>query len=404
LRILFSYTDWKGYSGGPLVNAVRLLPKLAQIGHEVHALVRYKGSPSTREFMESNDVIFHSYKAHTYSEEELIDILKIVEKVQPDIYVPNINTTGCFASYWLHQSGIPTINAHRSDDALNWNKALYFSDKQNRFHTSVCVCVSDWLKTELSSRVKYPIPMSVIPSGVPLTNHKSSFNSKKRSIVYSGRFEDKQKNVSEILEIFIQLIQDNVIQSAALIGSGSLNKALIARIGQTNLHSKIKIIKKLDGDEYKKELAKHQFFLLNSTYEGTPGSLMDAMSCGLIPIAKRYNGISNLVAHGETGMIFDNKNEISQFINLITMDSEFKKLSLSAINCVEKNYSIENTAKLWDELFTSLKTRVKSSRFVIPSSISLPKFLPKLTEFNPRLSQFERGVNKLRLALKKWLD
>ncbi|WP_421875641.1 glycosyltransferase family 4 protein [Marinoscillum sp.] len=394
MKILFSFYDRPGYTGGPAINARRLLPELSKMGVEVHALIKYFDDSDVANHLIAMGIYVHKYTGNIYSEKEVVEIMKVVEKVQPDIYVCNINTPGCFTSPWLIESGIPTINTHRSDDDLNWGRAVFFSDRNNHYHTSACVCVNKWLETEMKNRLRgNSIKTRVIPSGVYPSRFKANFDMKARGVVYTGRFQDKQKNVLELLECMIELIKLGIVDYATLIGSGVLLYDLKLRVVEEGLDNVIKIMPRMDGDDYKKEMSRHHYFLFNSNYEGTPGAVMDAMSCGLIPIVRRYNGVTELV-EDSCGFVFNEIHVVPELIGGLIIDNKNEiELSNNAINKISQGFSIEISANRWLSLFDELLMTVqKKKQFKIPTKIVLPKLVPQLLEHHVKPSLLKRLV------------
>ena len=89
--IAFQFYDRDSYSGGPAINAVRILSEFHKQGHEVHALVPYyEDYPNAKELIKAG-VSCHTVPKQKYTVDEVKWYSKKLEEIQPDIFVPNIS-------------------------------------------------------------------------------------------------------------------------------------------------------------------------------------------------------------------------------------------------------------------------------------------------------------------------
>ncbi len=160
--------DRPNYPGGPIVNYRRLLPEMVNRGHDIHLIPFYHDAYPNAEYVESNGVKIYPTK-HSHTDLAVKNILGVIEKVQPDAFIPDVSTPGCFAGYWVRQSGIPVVNTLRSDDSNNMGRALYFSHPKYNRQLSGVVCVSNYLKDQLLGKLAPYVSQTVtIPSGVDI--------------------------------------------------------------------------------------------------------------------------------------------------------------------------------------------------------------------------------------------
>ena len=108
----------------------------------------------------------------------------------------------------------------------------------------------------------------------------------------------------------------------------------------------------MSGSTYKEELSKHNCLILMSDYEGTPGSVMDGMSCGLIPIVLRYNGVNEIIQNGVNGFILETRDDLQSVIMLLLDKPKLKiKLSQNAMKKFNARYSLNAAVDSWEKLF-----------------------------------------------------
>lgn len=99
-------------------------------------------------------------------------------------------------------------------------------------------------------------------------------------------------------------------------------------------------------------------FVLSSTYEGMPLTLIESMSVGTIPLATPVGGIVNMIETGKNGIVFDDisvdaiENGIINFLNL--SDSEKTEIRKNALKSYD-NYKMSTCASNYLSLFNKLK-------------------------------------------------
>jgi len=398
--------DRPDYPGGPIINYLRLLPKLVESGCKVDLLSIYHGDyPNAREIGKKGIVVHpHPY---TYTLSLVKWILEKAEAIQPDIFIPDVSTPGCFAGKWLKLSGVPVINVHRSDDEINWGRAIYFSAPEFNHVLTGIVCVNSYLESKLREKIaKSPILTTVIPSGVPIPGITANQEQTGLKIVYAGRLVQKQKRVKEILEAFIKLCDRYHNIEFTIIGDGPEKQNSITFVKNTPFASRFIFKGNLLGDDYKEELARHHVIVLLSDYEGTPGSFMDGMSCGLIPVCLHFDGVEDLVKHNVNGLIVEDRgNSFQDAIDRLYRNPlERVTLSGNARQHIEDHYSIEMTTKKWIAFFEQCSLMEKKKvHFVQPAEIILPEYNPLLPEYfiyKVPSNIFHRGWNKIKNLLR----
>ena len=62
----------------------------------------------------------------------------------------------------------------------------------------------------------------------------------------------------------------------------------------------------LNNDELAYTYNKYKVFVLLSTHEGNPKTLMEAMACGMSVIGTNVIGIKQLISHNKNSIFFSN--------------------------------------------------------------------------------------------------
>ena len=108
---------------------------------------------------------------------------------------------------------------------------------------------------------------------------------------------DLQKNQLMLIKVFNQLLDEGFDLVLLIVGSGFENATELKSIAKPGIHF---LGVKTNVPDY---LLESHAFCLSSINEGMPISLIEALSCGCIPICTPVGGIINSIKHGETGFI-----------------------------------------------------------------------------------------------------
>jgi len=114
-----------------------------------------------------------------------------------------------------------------------------------------------------------------------------------------------------------------------------------------------------------------------SDYEGMPGSLMDGMACGLIPICLKIPGIDELIIPDKTGILINNRKQaFLDAIKQLQNKPHFREeLSNNAIYHIKENFSLAAAVDKWELFLTSFcndAEGLERKEIVIPQKFNLP--------------------------------
>lgn len=327
------------------------------------------------------------YKGLSYTEHKIEWILSVLNEVKPDIFIPNYDIPGLYASRWVNEAGIPTIGVMHSDHKSYMAILDEFVSKPGPYQLSAMVCVSKLLEQKALIK-KQNTEIRRIPCGTPIPDLQASKNTS-LNIVYAGKITEKAKRISEVTSVLCRTVKEIPETTASLFGSGDSIDNVEKIIKKNGLDIPVKYRGVLDNALLQSKLIDYQVSVLLSDYEGLPISLMETMACGLVPVCLNIDsGIPELVEHNETGMLVEDRGDdfVKAIKRLKYEEGLWERLSKNAREKIVSEYSTKNAVIKWIELFDKLlgKKSTAKKQIEIPSKLNLPDIHPDLIKSERR--------------------
>ncbi len=96
------------------------------------------------------------------------------------------------------------------------------------------------------------------------------------------------------------------------------------------------------------------FYCMSSVIEGMPISLIEALSCGLIPVCTAVGGIVDMIVEGKNGFLSHDMS-VESYAKVLEQVVAMTPQEIEVMKCAcrenAKKYSIEECAKQYEELF-----------------------------------------------------
>ena len=184
----------------------------------------------------------------------------------------------------------------------------------------------------------------------PNNNH-----SKKYDFIVLSRLA-KEKRVDIIIELLGQLKKKGYTFRTVIVGNGNKQDLLKKQVEDQNLDDFVEFVG--FQKDTRKWFNQAKFYLMYSESEGLPTSLMQAMSCGLVPIVTDVGNISGLVDE-KVGFIhkFSDKSGYLKSLEFVLSDlnnNDFEKYSILCRNRIEQNHSYQAAQEKWDKILKTL--------------------------------------------------
>lgn len=245
--------------------------------------------------------------ASGYAWDSPLKVLRFIQREKPDVvhahcnatllYLPSLLYRKCSYVYTLHNLANECIG-FKLESPLN---KMFLKRR-------ICsVTISD--RCEMSFKQMYPgLPVTCIPNGrspIKPTDRLSEVraeierlkNSSADKVFINVARCGEAKNHKMLFEAFDELTKTNSHLQLIVLGNGFEDSPLWAYCKHPHIH--ILGLKDNVGDY----LLCANFFILSSLWEGLPISLLEAMSCGLIPVCTPAGGIPDVVTDGQTGFL-----------------------------------------------------------------------------------------------------
>ncbi len=138
------------------------------------------------------------------------------------------------------------------------------------------------VRTALPDLPEQRIELLPVPVSVPdRPAEKGPLTGRKMILGFSGRVSKEQKRVDRFPELIRCLEQAGIDFRLDIVGEGP-QRAWLQR--QFRHHPRVRIYGKLLGDDYWEVLARWDFTVFVSDYEGLPITMLEAMSLGALPL------------------------------------------------------------------------------------------------------------------------
>ena len=140
----------------------------------------------------------------------------------------------------------------------------------------------------------------------------------------------------------------------AIVGDGKLKEKLQRRSSRLKMDDHVEFFPPGDAAYVCNLLNQSKMFVMTSQGEGLPMAMIEAMSCGLPVVVFDHADISDVVRHGENGMLIrpGDLDGFSEAVKRLLQDRGFhKKLSRGALRIraeYKDRFSVEGIRRVWE--------------------------------------------------------
>lgn len=281
---------------------------------------------------------------------------KILKEIKPDIVHSHSVDMGFIMSFACKKYGVPIINTCHgvTFNDLRWgflkcqlDKFLLRKSKFNKIITVDENSLKDFEKEKIRNVIYVSNAVEI------LKIRKTQIKSRKIKIIFVGRLEEV-KGIIYLINAVNQLKNKNLDFEIDIIGVGSLEDALKEEIRKKNLKKYFNFL----GTKTQKELinlySNSDIFVLPSTWEGFPVTILEAWNFKLPVIATNVGGVSKVCTNNKNALIIPSKNSEAiknAMLKLIEDKNLRKKLGVNGRKLVEEKYGWEKVNRKIEEIY-----------------------------------------------------
>ncbi|MFW2388686.1 MAG: glycosyltransferase [Polyangiales bacterium] len=215
-------------------------------------------------------------------------------------------------------------------------------------------------------RKRWPGRCRVIPNGVPLPADVQPMRAQGRALLGAdeGSFVvgcaarlSPEKNHAGLLEAFARLLRDKPGSILACAGEGPLGPTLRAQAERAGLSEQVRWLGAVE--DMAPFYSALDACVLNSTREGLPLCLLEAMSFGVPVVATDVGGVGELLAGGAGLLVPSQAPEFlaRALTSLAEGPDRAQALAMSGRARIQESYSIDSMVDRYVELYSEIAKR-----------------------------------------------
>jgi glycosyltransferase involved in cell wall biosynthesis len=179
------------------------------------------------------------------------------------------------------------------------------------------------------------------------------------SLLSVGRLVEK-KGYADLLQALARLAASGVPFHCCIYGDGPLREHLVGLRDGLGLRERVTMPGAVDQERVRQALGSADVFVLtprlteDGDRDGIPNVLVEAMACGLPVVTTSAGGITELVRHGDSGLVTapGDTPAIAGCLRRLVEDPSLRTdLGRAARRAVERDYDLEAAARALDALF-----------------------------------------------------
>ena len=251
-----------------------------------------------------------------------LQFMSAVLRDRPDVIMLQDYATGRFDVLVVLAKllGIPTIAVHTGSHPEHYKGKLakYWSIRNV---DRIVVSSRDEYEM-LATRYRVPrAQLTVVLTPIDITVFRpmdrdaacraAGLDPAKRYALFVGRFDDGVKRISAIIRAFAEATKHHSQTELLIVGNGPPEeRKIVDKAIAQHAPGRVRL---LGWTSDKEQLAciynVAECLVLASAREGFPTVVGEAMACGIPVLASRVGGVPELVAHGETGWLFEPRDD-----------------------------------------------------------------------------------------------
>ena len=309
-------------------------------------------------------------------------IIKVATDSKLDLIHAHYAIPHAMAAYMAREiSGIPyVVTLHGSDvHTLGQDPAYRPVVKHTIEKADAVTAVSEFLKKKAHEELGIEREIQVIPNfidtsrfrhlngvrlfvesgcvGLRKADEAVELQPEEKILLHASNFREV-KRVVDLVEI-MRIVVDHFPKARLIIaGDGPTRIEVERKIEALDLCNNVHLLGvKSNMQEI---MCSADLFLLNSTLEGMPLVLLEAMSCSLPVVTTPAGGIPELVRPGKDGVVtkgFGQEEYAQAIIEMLENDEKRKNIGKAGRKRVEESFSAKQIVKMYEKVFEEVVSK-----------------------------------------------
>jgi glycosyltransferase involved in cell wall biosynthesis len=165
----------------------------------------------------------------------------------------------------------------------------------------------------------------------------------------------EEKRIDLLLEAFARVLPMDPRMRLLIVGEGELRAQWMTLRDKLGLQQACHF--ELTTTKVPFWMRLMDVFVLSSSSEGFPNTILEAMACGCVPVASNVGGVPELIDHGRTGLLFppgDTAGLACHLRTLMENPAMRQQLGSAASEDARTRFSMEATARRMEAFYDSL--------------------------------------------------
>lgn len=334
--------------------------ELRKSGHDVTVISMYDYHSPITDRMENAGVdVRYLNKKHGVDFSMIHQLKRIFHEVHADVVHTHL---GC-PKYAIPAAMMAGVK-HRVHTVHNiaQKESGPAARKLNKFLFKHCgtipVALTEKVRDTIVAEYKMnPLDIPVIFNGIPLTKclRKNDYHIDQNRIqlLHIGRFSPAKNHV-EMINAVCELHRKYPGLYLKLIGDGELKEQIVAHIHACGAEDFVELFGLTDN--VYPHLKQADIFILPSTYEGMPMTLIEAMGSGIPIVAGNVGGIPDMITDGIEGLLCEpTADSITHKIDILIGDEALRKSCAENALLAAQRFSSESMAKKYLKIYSGEK-------------------------------------------------
>lgn len=275
-----------------------------------------------------------------------------IKNIEDGIVISTRNEHSVILSKYGNQNVYKIAQLHHDHEF----KKKYIKDFQQHYkNIDKFVLLTPGLKDEVEKMMQgynAHTHCVAIPNFLEVTINDAASVQREKTVIAVGRLHPV-KGLERLIDMWKVLLQTHPDWNLKIVGGGELEDTLRDQVENMGIGGNVNIIGALEHDKVLEEMKRASLYVMSSYSEAFPFVLIEAMSCGLPPVAFDVRvGPRAIIEHNKDGFLAEdgNKTQFVEYIDmLISNPSVRAKMSLEAVSKAQ-TFAEENVMIKWEKL------------------------------------------------------